>query len=67
MATRKQSRRRGLSRADEAWRWVIRLAGLIGFFALLLAFLGGRDVPVWWVTLIGGMFGIDGLAGLRNR
>lgn len=54
-------------KSDALWRWMLRGMGVIGFFTLLTLFALGREVPVWWISLIGAMFGLDGLGGLLRK
>lgn len=52
------------SRFDLWFRRSLRVSGLIGFFALLVVYVGlGREVNPAWLFLIGGMLALDGLAG----
>lgn len=50
-------------KGDQLWRWMLRLLGVIGFLTLLVVFVLGREVNAVWLFLVGGLLGLDGLAG----
>lgn len=65
MATKRKSPpKREESRFDLWFRRALRVSGLVGFFALLIVYVGlGREVNPAWLFLIGGMLALDGLSG----
>ena len=55
------------TRGDELWRWTVRVLGVIGFLVLLVTFVSGREVSAAWIFLVGGLLGLDGLAGVLKK
>lgn len=55
------------TKADQAWRWIVRILGVVGFVTLLAVFTLGREVPAAWIFLVGGLLGLDGLAGVLKK
>lgn len=51
-------------RAEVAWKWLLRLAGLTAFLYVLL-FKGG-DVPLGVFVLIGGLIGLPNVVSLQQ-
>jgi hypothetical protein len=51
-------------RAETAWKWLLRLAGL-GAFLYVLIFRGG-DVPLGIFVLIGGLIGLPNVISLQQ-
>jgi hypothetical protein len=54
-------------KGDAVWRWVLRVAGVVGFCVLLTIFATGREVSAAWIFLIGSMFGLDGIVGVLGK
>ena len=62
---RRTTRRRPRpQRAEEAWKWLLRLSALAAFFYVLVAKDG--DVPLGVYVLIGGMAGLPNIWGLQQ-
>lgn len=61
MATRRKTAKQG--RGEEAWRWTLRVLGVLLLLTLLVLFAAGREINAVWLFLDGGLLGLDALGG----
>lgn len=55
------------SRSETAWRWALRLTGMLVFLTCAITFVLGRDVPIALLLVAAGCMGLDSLQGFEVK